>query len=283
MQRIKELIFICVLAGLVAPSGFVLAEDSPRPVVTAQSYAVVDVDTGKLILASNENLPWPPASMTKLLAAATLLSTNPKLSKTATITKEDEVGGSRLATKVGRSTYTCKDLLYASLVLSANNATNTLVKCSGLSKEEFVAKMNDTARLAGAYRSYFVEPSGISEVNTTTSEDFAYIARFAFKNPLLRTITTTKTYTFSSVGKNPVKHTITNGNRLLSDPTVTVQGGKTGFIYESKNNLTTQLTSPVGKPIVVVVMGSKNKASEVKDLKTLAFWRWQQLAFALNH
>ncbi len=241
--------------------------------LSAQAYAVLDAETGDLLLAKNENQPWPPASMTKLTSALVMLETNPDLRKVVQITKADEVGGSRL--RISKATsYRCLDLLYAALVASANNAANALVHCTNLSRDEFVERMNKVAADAGAWRTHFVEPTGISGENVTTSEDYARIARVAFNQPVIQKITTTPSYTFSSMSKPTFSHTLKNTNKLLKDQSVIVRGGKTGFIEESGYNLVTKLGDVDGKNVIVVVLGTKNTAAETKESKRLATWTW---------
>ena len=80
---------------------------------------------------------------------------------------------------------TVEDLLYSTLVGSANNTAESLVRASGLSRAEFVARMNSMAKELGAYNTRFVEPSGLSPDNVSSAYDYAIISREIFKNSLI--------------------------------------------------------------------------------------------------
>ncbi len=49
---------------------------------------------------------------------------------------------------------TVNDLIYSTLVGSANNAIETLVRYSGLSRDAFIQAMNDKAKTLGAESTY---------------------------------------------------------------------------------------------------------------------------------
>jgi D-alanyl-D-alanine carboxypeptidase (penicillin-binding protein 5/6) len=73
----------------------------------------------------------------------------------------------RLRVKDGE-TMTINDLLYSALVGSANNAVESLVRVSGLSRDQFVERMNSQAKTWGATNTKFIEPSGLAPENVSS-------------------------------------------------------------------------------------------------------------------
>lgn len=273
----KRIILLLILIIFVfAFPGFSQALQMPNNIddlagnydFSARSYLVLDKATGKILVSKEPELLWTPASLTKLVAVMALLDTNPKLSKIITMKKSDEVGGARLSTKAG-ITYSLKDLLYATLIASANNAANALVRGSGLSQSKFVEKMNQKAKDLGAKNTIFFEPSGISEKNKTTATDFAKIAKAAFENPLIASIAANPNYSFRAINNKRYVHNLKNTNKLLGDDAFGAIYGKTGYLEESMHNFAAKATDRDNNELLVVLFGSNTTASQFKETKNL--------------
>lgn len=281
----RSLIFIFVTVAVLGASSFVstapfarAADAAPTliptsgtkvPGVSAQSYIALDAATGSVLYSYNADNLWRPASLTKLLAALVVLDEKVKMTSLVSMKTADEVGGSRLATKVGAQ-YTRTELLHASLMGSANNATNALARSTGLTKKQFVARMNAKAKALGASFVDFVEPTGISEDNRTTAQDYIKVARAAFANPVIADILTKTKYTFSAKNNKKIKHTLGNTNKLLGDADIAMLGGKTGYIEESGYSFTARVKDKLGNDIIVLVFGSSSRPRQFTDTKLLA-------------
>jgi D-alanyl-D-alanine carboxypeptidase len=236
--------------------------------LSARSYLVANKTTGQVLVSKEPDLFWTPASLTKLVTAMVTLDAKPKLTKAVAMKKADEVGGARLATKSGVS-YSVKDLLYAALVASANNAANALARSTGFSRAEFVEKMNQKAKALGAQNTVFYEPSGISEKNHTTASDFAKITKAAFENSLIAAAAQTQSYSFKSVNNIKYFHKLKNTNKLLGDAELTDIKGKTGYLDESKYNFTAVAKDGAGNELLVVLFGSETPALQFKETRQL--------------
>lgn len=241
--------------------------------MTAAGYVVIDRVSGETLLAKNADLVWQPASLTKLVTAMVVLDSKPNLNRSIAMKKSDEVGGARIFTKAGVK-YKAKDLLYASLIASANNATNALTRVTGLTREQFVAKMNDKAKALGASNTVFVEPTGISQNNLTTPSDFAKIAKAAFSDERIQKITQLPSYAFTSTNNRRYRHLIKTTDRLLGEGSWIVLGGKTGYLDESQYNFAGGFKDVDGKDIIVVLFGSQSRHSQFFETKQLALWTW---------
>lgn len=238
--------------------------------LTAESYIVIDSASGNPLMAKEVQKVWTPASLTKLVTALVVLEKNPKLQGSIKLKKTDEVGGARLATKVGVS-YTVKDLFNAMLIASANNATNAVARSTGLSSVEFVAKMNDKAKELGALHTHFVEPTGISEQNLSTVEDYAKIAQTAFAQPLILSAAKTLEYSFRATNNKRYLHKLKNTNKLLKDGEMEIIAGKTGYLDESKYNFTALVKDQYNQLAIVVLFGAKDTSAQFRETKQLTF------------
>ncbi len=254
-----------------------------EPTVSAWSAVVVRESDGKILWDKNSQKVSPLASLTKIIAAQVFLDTNPTLSSVVTYLKQDEdynylyckPGESAKLTVKDGETMTLQDLLYSALVGSANNAVESLVRNSGLTRDEFIAKMNDKVHEWGATSTSFVEPTGLSEKNMSSPSDYAIITKEAFVNPLIKKISITTSYTFSTINTK-VKHTIKNTDKLITSGKYDIIGSKTGYLNEAKYCLMTRVKTALGN-LIVVNFGSDNKTANFSDNEKLINYGLQLL------
>ena len=241
---------------------------------TAAAYIVIDADSNSVILEKNSSVQWVPASLTKLITALVFLDTKPNLKKVVTMKSSDQLtGGCKqrgacIVTSPGVS-YKLNDLLKASLIASANNATAAIARSTGLTTEIFLQKMNEKAKSLGAVHTTFIEPTGMSPLNTTTASDYAKITSAAFSNKLIQNISVTQSVIFSSVNNKKYSHTLKNTNKLLTDSSYAIFGGKTGYLEESLYNFTTEIKDNLGNHFVVVIFGCQSGSAEFGETKNL--------------
>ena len=62
-----------VLAILAMAAGFAAGEDEEGFEVSARSFVIMDAKTGKILLALNPQLFWPPASTLKVMTALSVV------------------------------------------------------------------------------------------------------------------------------------------------------------------------------------------------------------------
>lgn len=275
----RALATIAVLGSLVphGTAALTVAELFAEAPVSARSYIVLDKASGQVLAAKDPDAPWIPASMTKLVTALVVLDSKPNWKRTVRLERADEVGGVRVAGRPG-TRYTVKDLFYATLVPSANNAANALARSTGLSRGEFVARMNEKARALGARSTSFVEPSGISELNITTASDYARIVQAALGHPDIRAAALTERYTIRPVGVR-TGQVLKNTNRLLNDPDLPFVGGKTGYLDESRYNFAAEVRDRFGSDFVVVTLGSPTQKAQFEEIKQLVAFGGLSKAF----
>lgn len=240
--------------------------------ITAEAVLVIDDATREVLLARNSRKPHPMASLTKLMTAMVALDHRVPMGRTASIIDADEVGGARLRVENG-TPLTVRQIFDATLVGSANNAANALARSTKLSREDFIAQMNARAEEIGLGSTKFVDPTGIEVGNVSTAEDVAALALEAFAMPDVRRATTTAQVEIVAA---KTTHKFKNTNELLTDDRngLYVLGGKTGYLIESKWNLAVKMRDARMKPVLVVVLGSADKARSFKDAEIAAKWVW---------
>lgn len=253
------------------------------PAVTASSYIVVDKNSGLILAEQKSAEVWPIASITKLMTTSLVLDSGIDLYGTCSIEAVDEVGGARLYVNPGAE-FVLSDLIYATLVGSANNAANAIARAADSDKIDFVAQMNARAEECGLPNTHFADPTGIDPTNVSTAREIARFTREVFSRPEIRYYTSTATKTISVLSTGEEK-TLTNTNWLLWKPAyddIYVMAGKTGYLEESNWNLVTALR-PVYKEetreLIVVVFGSASRGDSTNDAKALAEWAWGNYAW----
>jgi D-alanyl-D-alanine endopeptidase (penicillin-binding protein 7) len=239
--------------------------------LTASSAVIMLEKDGSILWSKNAEKSSPLASLTKLVAMKVFLDTKPTLNKVVSYKTQDEKynyayckpwESARLKVKEGE-TMTIENLLYSALVGSANNAVETLVRVSGLKRNDFIALMNKTVKNWGATSTNFIEPTGLSPDNVSSPFDYAIITKEVFTNPLLKKISTAARYTFKTVNTKQ-SHTLTNTNQLLKSNTYPIIGSKTGYLEEAGYCLMTRVQSPQGT-LISVNFGSPSKAASFLD------------------
>lgn len=199
---------------------------APVPVGPAPDWLIADLDSGQVLAEQNGYAPTPPASTIKVLLATVVLD-ELGLDDTVVASPADvAVECNCVGVKPGHS-YTVRQLLEGLLLVSGNDAANTLADMLG-GPEAAVAKMNAKAAAVGATDTHASTPSGLdgpAGPGATTPHDLAAIFRAAMANPAFAEITAQHSAMFpTESGERP----IVNMNELLVRYPGAF-GGKTGF------------------------------------------------------
>lgn len=252
------------------------------PETASRALAVYNEKTGEFIFEKNATTSLPIASLTKLVAIKVFFDQHPTLSQVVEYKKQDEdynalysdpARNAKLNVKDGE-TMTIEDLVYSALVGSANNAVESLVRVSGINRDEFIKQMNDFAVSVGATGSKFIEPTGLAFQNVSTARDYAIMIREVYKNPIIQKISTTPKYTFSTINTKKA-HTLYNTNTFLRDGlfalenNVQITGSKTGYLDEAMYCLMTRVLGPSGENLTVVNLGAPTKTDSSEEVMEL--------------
>jgi len=260
---------------LLAP----VAKDGSACSATFTLFAsiIIDERTGTVLYEKNSKDVRPLASITKLMSAMVLLDLPIKWSSTTTITEADSDSSSHQF-NVGEDYY-FSDVWNVALVGSSNSAVKALVRNSGISMEQFVARMNEKARKLNLTSLHFVEPTGLDSDNVGNAADTAQLLKEAARFEKINRTLRMAQYTLHPLNQKMETHQIWSTNWLLTKwiPNNFDQNniiGKTGFINDSRYNFVVRLMDQRGHPIIVVVLGAdsnENRFSEARDLAQWAF------------
>jgi D-alanyl-D-alanine carboxypeptidase (penicillin-binding protein 5/6) len=252
-------VFICVFILSFLLSGQVaLAESSvslpPAAVPSPDAEAAILMDglSGQVLYGHNENEHLAIASITKIMTAIIVLE-NGDLDQEVTIGPEvldrKEVYGTLLYLEPGEI-FTRRDLLYALLLNSANDAAVAIAVDIAGSTDAFVKLMNEKAREIGAVDTHFVNPDGLPAANHYSSAfDMALIARYALQKPVFAEIVKTKERDFPR-SKPDLPNKLENINKILG-AYEGADGVKTGYTSEAGSTLVASATRN-GRQLIVV-------------------------------
>lgn len=162
--------------------------------VNAEAFALFDEDGKTVVSQKNLYEKVYPASTTKIMTCLLALEfCDPE--ETVTVPKEAEIdiSGSSMANLKPGDQLKMKDMLYALMVPSGNDAAVAIAMHISGSIEEFSKLMNRRAAQLGATGTNFVNPHGLPDENHyTTVYDMYLIFREAMKHEEFRTVSSTK-------------------------------------------------------------------------------------------
>jgi serine-type D-Ala-D-Ala carboxypeptidase (penicillin-binding protein 5/6) len=261
----------------MATTGLAVPPGSPPPPndLSATSWVVADLDTGAVLGACAPHAYGVPASLQKLLLAATVL---PKLNPTdvITITPEDlnfEPGSSAVGLILGGQ-YTVETLWLGLFLNSGNDCANTLARLGGGSRDVAgtLDDMNAEARRLGALETHAATPSGLDGPGQSTSAyDLALIARADFARPDFQKYDSALSAQIPpEPPKDPKGYQIQNDNPLLLQYPGAI-GGKTGFTDIARHTYV-GAAQRNGRRLVVTLLGAEH----------LPVRTWQQGAALLD-
>lgn len=214
------------------------------PPINSKVVEIYDMTDNKVIYEVDSNKVSSIASLTKIATTITAIEEIDNLDEKVTITNEIlktvRWDASKAGLKAG-DILTYRDLLYASILSSGADATNSIAILSSGSIENFVKKMNELIKKIGLTNTNFVNVTGLDENNHySTASDIRKLLTYSLKNPTFKEIYTAKEYTLSNGLK--VESTIKrysnsnlNTNNILGSKTGYT--GEAGYCFSSLSNI----------------------------------------------
>ncbi len=227
----------------------------------ANPSLLVEPSTGLVFYAEEADVPWRPASLTKLMTAYLTFEAlrDGKLSPEDVLVCSQRAQAeppSKLGLAVGGTLKV--DLgLKALIVKSANDVAIMLAEKVGGTEANFVEMMNRTAQRLGMSQTHFVNPNGLPMLNAdgteaadqsiTTARDMALLARMILQEfPRYAPLFAMPEFKIGG-------RLVTTHNTLLKAYDG-ADGMKTGFICASGYNIVASATRN-GKQLLAVVLG----------------------------
>ena len=169
-----------------SPSPFPTTLDTPPPADTppdlrAASAVLVDLDSGEVLFDRAGGRRRPIASTTKVMTALLVVESATPFDEVMASDRAVSETGAELGLKEGERILV-RELLYALLLQSANDAAVALAEHIGGSVDAFVAMMNQRTRRLGLTDTRFASPNGLDDSGYSTARDLAAITVEAFRS-----------------------------------------------------------------------------------------------------
>lgn len=254
--------------------------DAP-PEIHGEAAYLIDVQSGQTLFSKNGDKQLPPASTTKIMTGLLAIeqgNLDDVVTASQTMLNYKIVYGTRIYLEPGEQ-LSLKDLLYALLLNSANDAAVAIAEHIGGNLPQFLTLMNQRAQALGLKNTTFKNPSGLTEAgHLTTAHDLARIAQAAYENPIFRDFIKTKSHIIPRSKENVPIEMINENKLLWQDPTIT--GMKTGYT-EAAGNCLVASASREGRDLVAVILKSPGREiyTDMQALLNYGFNQFENSAY----
>jgi D-alanyl-D-alanine carboxypeptidase (penicillin-binding protein 5/6) len=243
--------------------------------LNAKSAILMEASTGKILYENNSHEKYPPASITKIMSLVLVMEAldSGKIKITDKVVCSEyaaSMGGSQIWLEPGE-VMSVDDLLKATAVNSANDATVALGEFVAGSGQAFVAMMNKRAKELGMNDTTFINLNGLDAAGHVSSAyDIALMSRELLKHK--------KIFNYTTIWMGSIrdgKTALTNTNRLVR-------------FYNGTNGLKTGSTSDAGccisatalrnnMQLIAVAMGaptSNDRFASAQKMLDYGFANW---------
>ncbi|HGN2306811.1 TPA: D-alanyl-D-alanine carboxypeptidase DacA [Proteus mirabilis] len=269
---------------LLAISHHAIADDTLKtmipavPNIEAESYILIDYNSGKVLAEKNADVRRDPASLTKMMTSYVIgqairagkISNNDivPIGEEAWATGNPVFRGSSLMFLKPGDKVTVSQLTRGINLQSGNDACVAMASYVAGSQDTFVTMMNDYVKRLGLQNTQFQTVHGLDAPGQYSSaRDMALIGAALIRDvPEEYAIYKEKEFTYNNIRQ-------TNRNGLLWDTSLNVDGIKTGHTEAAGYNLVASATEGNMRLISAVMGGhsSKGRDTESKKLLTWGF------------
>jgi len=266
VKKLNVLFGMLTALALLAASLANAAPIPAPPLVNARAYALIDFNSGDILVQGNSRERVEPASITKLMTAYVVFAGL----KAGKIHLDDQVFISKRAWRTeGSRTFAdvnthirLEDLLKGMIVQSGNDASVALAEHVAGSEDAFAELMNHYAASLNMTGTHFMNATGLPDPNHyTTAYDIALLAQAIIREfPEFYRYYSIKEYSYNGITQQ-------NRNKLLwRDPTV--DGMKTGYTESAGYCLVTSSLRD-NMRLISVVLGTKNEEARIVESQKL--------------
>lgn len=242
------------------------------PQLNAQTYILMDYNSGAVLASLNPDQRQYPASLTKMMTAYVvgdaIKQGKVRNSDMVTVTENSwaqKFPGSSLMFLDLNTQVSVGDLMKGLIIVSGNDAAVALAEHTSGSQQAFIDQMNKYAQQFGLKNTYFTTVHGLDDPNQFSSaRDMAIIGTHVIRDqPEEYKIYAEKEFQYNIKKPQP------NRNGLLWDKTMNVDGMKTGHTDKAGYNLVASATNSNTRLISVVMGVPTYKGREVESKKLL--------------
>jgi serine-type D-Ala-D-Ala carboxypeptidase (penicillin-binding protein 5/6) len=247
------------------------------PGLWAAAAVLTDGESGRVLYEKNAHTKLPIASTTKIMTAL-VVRDRAALSDRVTISPQAAAVGEQTVGLVAGETLSVEDLLWALLVLSANDAGQALAEHTAGSVQAFADLMNKKAASLGARDSHFVNPHGLDQAGHYSSAyDLAIMGRELLKDPVLARMVASTSHTIPGPPGQPAR--ILQGHNEILNQYQGANGIKTGYTAGAGFCLVASAARE-NKQLVSVVLNSPHRANDTIALFNYGFSSTVRVVFA---
>ena len=246
------------------------------PQIDAESYILIDYNSGKVLAEQNADARRDPASLTKMMTSYVIGQAMKagKFKETDLVTIGNDAwatgnpvfkGSSLMFLKPGMQV-PVSQLIRGINLQSGNDACVAMADFAAGSQDAFVGLMNSYVSALGLKNSHFQTVHGLdADGQYSSARDMALIGQALIRDvPNEYTIYKEKEFTFNGIRQ-------TNRNGLLWDNSLNVDGIKTGHTDKAGYNLVASATEGQMRLISAVMGGRTFKGRETKSKKLLTW------------
>jgi D-alanyl-D-alanine endopeptidase (penicillin-binding protein 7) len=240
---------------------------------SARAALVVDWRTGVPLFEKDADTAYPIASITKLMTALVVLDHGTDMDAMIEIVGNDMRSGS-VPYVIPGDRVSVRDLMHVSLISSGNGATIAFARSTGMSLEDFAARMNSLAVELGMQNAHFVEPTGLDPENRASARDVAALIKAALENDLIRETVLRQEYSFTTEAgaSRSIRTTDTLLSSGLALPPYGLLGGKTGFLPEAGYCFAAAARNGNGDRVIAVALGAPTIEARFREVKNMIYW-----------
>ena len=251
-------------------------DPSRTPDLVCGAAIVMDTATGQVLYEKNAYEKKYPASITKILTTLVALEHGVNFDETITMSENAIWGIERDSTNIGLDVgekVTVRDIMYATMVKSANECAYAVAELVAGDIESFADLMNKRIEEIGCTSTHFVTPNGLHDDNHyTCAYDMALITREALKNDTFREIAGTLSYVVPETNLADETRPLWNGNKMINPAESSYyeycEGGKTGYTSVANNTLVTYAKKD-GLELICVILDCDGWKYTYTDSKAL--------------
>lgn len=243
----------------------------PAPQLNAQTYILMDYNSGAVLASLNPDQRQAPASLTKMMTSyvvgEALKTGKIKNSDLVTVTEnswgQKFPGSSKMFLNVNQQV-SVEDLNKGIIVVSGNDACVAIAEHISGSEQTFIDSMNKFVQKFGLKNTHFATVHGLDHPEQYSSaRDMAIIGAHIIRDlPEEYKIYSEKEFTYNKI-------TQPNRNGLLWDKSINVDGMKTGHTDQAGYNLVASAYNSNTRLISVVMGVPTYKGREVESKKLL--------------
>ncbi len=248
---------------------------TPNLSIVSDTYVVVDMETGQVLIEKNKDKRKAPASITKIMTLALALQRG-NLDDKITVSREAaysiEPNSTHIALEPGEIV-TFRDVVMATQLISANDAANVVAEYTSGAMTTFVDLMNSKVHDLGLKNTHFANPNGLDKKgHYSSAADMAEITRFALSVPGFAEVFGATEYKMprTNIKDRGYKFLVQNAmmNKNSKYYYEGILGGKLGYTWDANHTLVA-LAEKNDMKLIVVTMDSKGTAAKFNDAAKL--------------